>query len=881
MTPWLWRRHQDAELTEELRSHLALATEDRIARGETPEDAAAAALREFGNPLLVRETVRDTWGWTSLEQWVHDVGYGIRALRSAPAFATAAVLTLALGMGANTAMFSLVRAVVLRPLPFAEPERLVALDEVDLRPGRATRGSLSWPNFHDWRDRSRAIASMAGYHGTNVTVTGAGRPAHARATVVSASLFTTLGVSPARGRVFSAADEQSRADVLVISDEFRRRQLGDAADAVGRGLTVNGRRYTVLGVMPPGFVFPVESPPTEIWMTAAEDARVEAPDDTPMTMQRGAHFVQAIGRLRDGVSIEEARAELDGIASALALEYPSDNANRGAGVTPLLEALVGDVTRPLLLLMAAVGCVLLIACVNLASLLTARGLARRRELALRVALGASRGRVVRLLLAEAGLLAAFGAVVGVGVAQWAIDVLVPLAPGDVRGLDAVRLDPAVLAFTGALAFGCALLIGLLPATRVTRADPRQSLGMTRTAGTGPEERRWLTGLVVAETALGVVLLVAATVAVGGFQRLSRLDPGFDVTNVATLRVDLPDGRYPFARQVTFYDRLLPELWRRPEIESAALVAPLPLSGSRYQISLELPGDTGDERRTRPSPGFAFISPDYFRTMRIPVRRGREFSAADTIDSPRVAVINESFASRYFPGVDPLGQRVKPGLSTTEQETPWREVVGVVADVTQVTLLDEPGPAFYLPHSQAMITTPHLVVRGRQTAETVAAAIRTAIAAADSELAVYDVRPLEDRLVRTMANERFTTLLLTVFAALGLVLAGIGLYGVLAYGVSRRTHEFGVRLALGADASRIARHVLGRAVGVVAAGLLVGIAAAIMAGRVMTSTLRYVEAPGLSTYAVVAALFLLIAVVCGLAPARRAARADPLRELRAI
>lgn len=876
----LWRWRQDDELDDELRSHLALATEDRIDRGESPEQAATAALREFGNPLLVRDTVRDTWGWTSIEQWTNDLGYAVRGLRRTPAFAAAAVLTLALGIGANTAMFSIVRAVVLRPLPFADPQRLVALNELDRRASEDRMGSLSWPNFHDWRRRSRTIESMAGYHDANFTVSADGPSVHVPGVVVSATLFTTLGVTPAKGRAFVDADEAPGADVVVVSDDFQRNHLAGISESVGHGITVNGRPFTIIGVMPPGFVFPIELPAPQLWVTAAEDARVEAEDDTSMTVQRGAHFVQAIGRMRADASLAETRAELATIAAALAKEYPDDNAHRGATATPLLEALVGDVRRPLWLLMAAVGCVLLIACVNVANLLTARGMARQAELALRVALGASRERVVRLLVAEATALAVAGAACGVGIAWWSIRALVPMAPSGVRGLDAVALDPLVFLFTGLLAGGCAVMVGVIPAIRVTRGDPCRSLSASRAASGGPSQWRWLNGLVVAETALGVVLVLAAALALDGLNRLSRRDPGFDVSGVMTMRVSLPDSRYPFAKQVAFYDQLLPELAGIPGVGSSGLVGPLPLGGSRYRISLELPGDVGDIAAARPSPGFAFVSPAYFRTMRIPVRQGRDFTVADSAASPRVAVVNESFARQYFPGVNPIGQRIRPGLSIDEPETPWREVVGVVADATQANLLDQPGPAFYVPYSQGMITTPHLVLRSLQAADAVPAAARRIIATADPELALYDVRLMQDRLGASMASERFTTLLFTAFALLALLLSAVGLYGVLAYSVSQRAHEFGVRFALGADAGQVGRAVLAGALGMVGTGLLIGIAGAVAAGRVMTSTLSFVQAPSVATYAVVTAVFLAIAVVCSVAPARRAARTDPLRALRA-
>jgi hypothetical protein len=422
-----WRRHQDGELDEELQSHLRMAIQDRIDRGQSPEQAAAAARREFGNTLLVKETTRDTWGWTPIEQWAHDLRYAARALAKAPAFTTAAVLTLALGIGANTAMFGVVRAVVLRPLPFADPDRLVQVNELDLRGAAGQRSSASWPNFVDWQRRTTTLESMAAYHQVSATITGLGSAQHVPAAVVSATLFGTLGVLPALGRDFVAADEQVGAENVVVSDELRRTLLANRPDPVGTSLVVNGRPSTIVGVMPAGFVFPVTPPAPQLWLTVADDARVEAPDDTPISEQRSAHYLQVVARLRPEVTLERAQAELSAVAAALAIEYPENNANRGVALTPQLEALVGEAERPLWLLLAAVGCVLLIACLNLANLmtgllLTAVGIygvlayrvgRRLQELGVRMALGASPSNIVAVVLASALTVVVAGLAAGI------------------------------------------------------------------------------------------------------------------------------------------------------------------------------------------------------------------------------------------------------------------------------------------------------------------------------------------------------------------------------------------------------------------------------------------------------------------------------------
>jgi predicted permease len=875
----LWRRQQDRQLDEELRSHLALATQDRIDRGESPEHAAEAAHREFGNVLLIRETVRDMWGWTPIEQFWQDLGYARRALWRARAFTVAAVLTLSLGIGANTAMFSVVRAVILRPLPFAEPDRLVAVNETDLRSATPRALSASWPDFFDWRRDTQTLESMAAYHVANFTVTGLGPSRHVPGAVVSANLFYTLGVEPSLGRGFREEEELAGANVAVISEEFRQRYLGAVADPVGSSLAVNGRSFTIVGVTPPRFNFPVTSPPTELWVTMAEDARVETPADTPMTRQRGAHFIQVVGRMRAGIELERVQAEFRSLAAALAQADPEDHANRGSVVTLQRDAIVGSAKRPLFLLLAAVSCVLLIACVNLANLVTSRGVSRQPELALRVALGASRSRVIRLLLAEAAVLAIASAVCGLVIAWWSLDLLVGLAPRDIPGLQDVSIDTVVLIYTALVATVCALLVGLAPALRATRGNLRQDLGATRTTTGGRSQRRWLNGLIVLETAVGVVLLVAATLVITGLDRLTHVDPGFDTSAVATMRVTLPDSRYPFTKQVAFYDRLLPELSRLPGVEGAAIVGPLPLTGSRYTLSFELPGNIAVGAERRLSAGFAFVSPGYFRAMRIPLKQGREFTTADTETSPRTVVINESFARQYFPGENPLGKLIKPGLSTTEPETPWREIVGVVSDVKQQTLNEPPSPAYFVPHAQGLITTPHIVVRAAGAVDAIPETVRRVVAATDPELAIYDVRTLQDRLSNSMASQRFTTFLLTLFAGLGLLLTAIGLYGVLAYGVTQRTHEFGVRVALGARPRAIVATVVSGALSLVGCGLLLGVVAAIALARIMMAILDFVQPPDVSTYAAVAVMLLGAAAGAAFSPARRAMRVDPMQTLR--
>ena len=876
----LWRRRQDAELDEELASHLRMAIADRVARGERPEEAARAARLEMGNLGLIKEVTRDMWGWTMLEQLAQDIRYAWRTLRKSPGFTLVAVMTLALGIGANTAMFSVINAVLLRPLAFPEPDRLVAVSDLELHRAPGARSvSVSYPNFFDWRSRSHAFDHMSSYRNSDLTVADGARAFHLDGAVVSADFFSTLGVQPVLGRAFRPEEERAGADVVVISDQLWRSHFEAASDVIGRTLRINARPFTVVGVMPPHFRFPVTAPSPQLWVTLAEDARTEAPDDDAITTQRGAHFLKVIGRLGSAATVASAQAELDVIASALAREYPNDNGQRGVQVESQLETLVGGRREPLLMLLAAVACVLLIACVNLANLLLARGAGRSHEISLRVALGASARRIVSQLLTESVVLTFVGAICGLPVAYAAIVALVRLSPVDIRGLDEVTIDGVVLGFTATLAACSAVAFGALPALQASRTEPTAGLQGAMRTSASRSQRRVRGALVVAETSIGVVLLVLAGLLLRNFNRLLSTSPGFDPTHVVTARFNLPDARYPYGRKIAFYDELLSEIAMWPGVPASGATTPLPLTGSRYTISFALAGavTSGSDQ---PSAGFGVTSPGYFRAMRIPVVRGREFTAADNDAAPRVVIVNESFARTYFPDRDPIGQRIKPGLSTTEKETPWREIVGVVGDIKQRGLTDANGPAYYVPYAQGLISALYLVVRTAGNAEQgIVEDMRKAVARRDPELALYNTRSLDDYLATSVANERFQALLLAVFAGLGLALTAVGLYGVVAYGVAQRTREFGIRLALGASPDEVLRVVVRSGMALAGIGLLVGIVAAAVATRLLAGALNGIDPFDPLTFSVVAAVLGVVAMLASYLPARRATRVDPIRALR--
>ena len=874
----LWRRHQDEELDEEIAGHLRMAIADRVARGENPDEAARAARLEFGNVGVVKEVTRDAWGWTALEQLVQDVRYACRTLRKAPGFTAVAVETLALGIGANSAMFSVINAVLLRPLPFPSPDALVAVESVDLRRGRggAASTSASWPDFFDWRAKSQAFEHLSAYRTAGFTLAGADRSLHVEGAVVSSELFSTLGTQPVLGRGFRLEDERG-GDVAVISDSLWRSQFSGASNVIGRPITLNARRLTVIGVMPAAFHFPISFPPAQVWVTVAEDARAESPDDVPMTTQRGAHFLKVIGRLGPSATIASAQADLDVIAAALAREFPVADGQRGVRVARQLDVLVGDTRQSLLVLLAAVGCVLLIACVNLANLLLARGAGRSHEIAMRAALGASARRIVRQLLTESLVLTTLGTACGLALAYGSIGLLARWSPVALRGLDQVAIDATVLAFTAGIAIVSGLAFGIVPAIQAAQTDPTLGAQGASRATAGRTQRRLRAALVVGETAVGVVLLVGAGLLLRSFDRLVRTPPGFDPDHVVTASFRLPESRYPYLKQIAFHDRLLADLRALPDVEAGAATAPLPMSGTNYSISFEQAGDAAPSAE-RQSAAFGMVSPGYLRAMHIPLVSGRDITEADNDAAPRVVIVNESFARRYFPDADPIGKRIKPGLSTTEKETPWREIVGVVRDIRHRSLGEPALPAYFIPYAQGLITPLHLVIRTRNTPG-MADEVRKVIASMDPEVALYGVKTMEEYLATSVASPRFQTLLLAMFAGVGLALTAVGLYGVMAYGVAQRTREFGIRLALGARPGEVLGLVMRGGLTLVATGLAAGILAAGFATEVLAGALYGVDRLDPATFLGVAAVLLAVAMLASYLPARRATLVDPIRALR--
>jgi putative ABC transport system permease protein len=813
-----------------------------------------------------------------METLLQDIRYGLRMLLKSPGFTAMAVITLALGIGGNTAMFSIVHSVLLKPLPFPNSERLISVNETDSRrPGLPD--TFSYPDFFDYRAQNRTFEGMATYRDASFNLTGVGQPQHLDGQVVSSDFFSVLGVKPALGRGFRREEEQAGRWVVVVSHQLWQSKFGSDPNIVGRTITLDNRSYTVIGVAPASFEFPVEYPAPQLWGSMARDA--DPGGGTPATApeNRGAHFLSVIGRLKPGVTLAQAQTETDLIARRLAHQYPDSNTRRAVTVLiPQLQRMVGNVRPALLVLLAAVGFVLLIACANVANLLLAQASKRQREITLRAALGAPRRRLVRQLLTESLLLGVAGGGLGLGLASWILVAIVHFESGNIPRLDHEGLNLVVLAFTALVSIAASLLFGLAPAWQTARTDLAETLREGgRGAAGAAHSNRLRSGLVIAETAIGVVLLVGAGLLLRSFQQLIRVDPHFNPHYLLALDVNLPSSRYNDQQTVLFYDQLLAKLRALPGVDAASAAWPLPFSGNDATISFEIQG--------RPSPpgqhpfaALAVVSPGYFHTLGIALLRGREFNLRDDAKSPPVVIVSQNFARQYFSNQNPIGQHMRPGIG--DEKSPMREIVGVVADIKHDSLSDDFDPRYYLPYSQGMFgPQPSIVLRSAGNPATQLDAVSSAIHGMDKELAVFNVHTMDEMMSNSANQPRFNAFLFSLFAAVALLLTAIGLYGVMAYSVVQKTHEIGIRMALGADPSDLLRMVLQRAVVLVGAGLGVGIAIGLGVTRFLASMLFAVHPLDWPTYAAVAAVLMGVGLLAGYVPARRASRVDPMVALR--
>ncbi|MGH7694399.1 MAG: ADOP family duplicated permease [Gemmatimonadaceae bacterium] len=854
---------RDEDLDDEIESHLRMAIAERVARGESREQAERAARREFGNLTHLKEVTREMRGvW--FERLSQDVRYGLRALRRAPAFTIVAVLTLALAIGANSAVFTVVSNVLLKPLPFRDPSRLFIVSRIptnlpfELPPGLDDRLYLTY------RERARSFESVAGYQRQQVTLSGVGDAARLFATRVSANFFSVLGVAPAIGRSFAPVEEQPGSDdVVILGEKIWRQRFNSDASVIGRAIAIDGMQRTVVGVMPGGFTFPASS---DLWVPLSY--RFD-PDNS--------FIVSTVGRLRAGATPQQARAELESIAE----ENPDPRAASFtfvAAIMPLKDQLTGNIRRPLYIFGGAVGFVLLIACANVANLLLIRAAARRQEIAVRVALGASRSRVARQLLTESVLIALIGGTAGVFVALNGVRAILAMAPDNrIPRLNEVHLDGWVVAFTVIVSVVTGILFGVVPALAGARREPHEALGQgTRTVG--GTHGRLRAALVTGEIALALMLLTGAGLMIKSFILMRTLDTGYDAANVVTMTVDLPRSAYPDApRIMAFHTRLLERLTRIPGAKAVGAVSYRPMGGMGAM------GDFKVEGQSAMPNGYSVdkptVSPGYFTAMGIRLLHGRDFTAADNAGAPRVVILSESVARRLWPNANAIGRRIS--MSDTPGPGDWLTVVGVVNDVVQDEDLSRHA-TLYLPYLQQrmLFFIDHMtfVVRSEQVRGNMVAAMRTALREIDPVVPAQQLQTMDQSMLATIAEPVFQMRLLTAFSLLALILAGIGTYGVLAYDVTQRTREIGLRMALGATAGNVMRMVMRRTAFLALLGAAVGVIGSLAVTSVLTKSLFEVKPTDPVTFIVVTATIVFVALLAGYVPAQRATRIQALSVL---
>ena len=808
-----------------------------------------------------------------------DVRYGLRMLAKNPAFTAVAVLTLALGIGANTAIFSVVNGVLIRPLPYPEPDRLVGVWNRYPKMG-LERAALSGPDFVDRRDQSRVFEKLGVYSDANLNLTGVGDPERIQGIRVSADLFPVLGVPAALGRTFSAQEDTPGSEaVVVLSDGLWKRRFGSDPAIVGKSITLNGKGHTVIGVMPARFGFP--SPAIEMWVPLALSREAVDPS------QRGNEYLNAgVARLKPGVSLVSAQADMDRITGDILASMPQaardyfGGAGWGSIVRPLKESVVGDAGRALWVLLGAVACLLLIACANVSNLQLARSAARQREIAVRVALGAGRWRISRQLLTESVLLAGLGGGIGLAMAAWGVDLLIAARPANLPRLEEIAVDGRVLIFTMAISMLTGLIFGMAPALQASRAGLGESLKESGRSTTGGLLRRRIRQvLVVSQVSLALILLVGAGLLVQSLQKLQRVDPGFNSRNVLSMFVSLPASRYEKRERIlAFYRDLLDRLGRLPGVEGAAAASLIPFAEGNWTASFFAEDQPPSPGTTLPVAAMRVVTPGYFRFLGIPLHRGRDFAPTDDAGSPGVAIVDAGTARRLWPGEDPVGKRIT--FSDSPKDARWLTVVGVAGEVKDASLDSDPMIHVYLPENQSVQRAMFLLVRGRglTPATSLLPAIRREIAHMDADQPIFAVRTLESYVSDALAQPRFRSSLIGLFALLALVLATLGIYAVISTSVTQRTQEIGIRMTLGAQASDVVRLILAQGLPLALTGVGVGLVVASVLTRVLSGLLFGVGARDPETFAAVSILLILVSLCACYLPARRAARLDPVAAL---
>ena len=811
-----------------------------------------------------------------MASWWQDLRYGVRMLVKSPGFTFVAVVALALGIGANTAIFSVVNAVLLRPLPFVNAEQLVKVYG-----GRARGGTgytpVSYPDFADYKKQAQSFDRVASYSLAGTTLmSGGDEPERLDGAVVSAELFPMLDAKPALGRVFSAEEDQpGAAPVIVLSYGLWQRRFNSDPKISGQEIIIGGRTATVLGVMPADFKFPVQAERVDYWSPLSSD-----PGIAPLLTARGMRFLPVIASLKPNITLRQAEAEMNTLASQLAAQYPETNTGGSVHLESLHEDLVGDIRPALLVLLGAVGFVLLIACANVANLSLARAAARSKEIAIRTALGASRMRVVRQLLTESLLLSLCGGALGLMLALWGVDLLIALSPPDVPRLAEIGIDARVLVFTLGVSILTGIVFGIAPALQISKHDLNESLkegGRGSTEGLRRNRVRSL--LVVSEVALSLMLLVGAGLLIKSFLRLLETNPGYDTEHVLAADIALSRTRYPEpTQQAAFFQQAIQRVASLPGVEAVGVTNLLPLGGADARISFNIDGRPSFPRGETPAARYQIASPDYFRVMNIPLHKGRSFTEQDAKDSPPVVIVSEAFARRFFADEDPIGKRVL--IDTVEKNPPPSEIIGVVGDVRHGRLDAKTEMGFYVPYLQSPARNMELVTRSKSIEPSLlTSSVRGVIKEIDKNQLIWEMRMMSGLVARSVAPQRFNMLLLGIFAFVALVLAACGIYGVIAYSVAQRTHEIGIRMALGAQPADVLRLIVGQGMMLALIGVGLGLLGAFALTRVIASQLYGVSATDPLTFAIVAIMLAIVALAACYIPARRATKVDPMIALR--
>jgi putative ABC transport system permease protein len=851
-----------------------MAVQERVERGETPEQAEVSARREFGNMGLIKEVTRGTWGLVWLAQLVQDFRYGLRMLRREAGFTTVAVLTLALGIGANTAIFSVINALILNPPHIVEAERVAALWRT--AKDKRVEGYFSYLGLQDLRAQDQSFEEIAGYKPNGFILLNEDQAERVEGMRVTANFLPLLKVTPFRGRNFQFEEERRGAQPLVIiSHQFWQSRLGGDEAALGRTLTLNGKPFTIIGILPRDFEFSLAAKQTALLTTTAEEGQ--------NLDERGAHILRAIGRLKQDVTFEQAQAALTGIAANLEQQYPQYNRDITAYMVRVDEQIVGaEVRRALWVLLGAVGFLLLIACTNVTNLLLVRASVRQKELALRAALGAGTWRIARHLLTESLLLALISGGIGLLIAMWGLSAIKYYGAEQLPRLNEVQIDVRVLTFTLAVSVMTALLFSLLPIFKASRPDINEVLKAgAKTATSGGSLGSWRDVLVVAEVALGLMLLIGAGLMMRSLGQLLNVPPGFDPQNVLTGRVSLNRAAYgDHEERVRYVNQTLERLRALPGAVSAAFVAPMPFSGGNVGGGFRIEGRPTPEPGREPSAQVRSVTSEYFEAIRIPLLRGRYFNEQDRRGGVGAVIINETLAARYFPNEDPVGRYISDiGANQNEGDPERWEIVGIVGDVRHSSLTKAAEPELYLPYQQNSWTWGNFFVRTTNDPATLTRSFTEAIRSGDKAMPVTSVRPLTQAISETVAQTRFYTLLFALFGVTGLLMTLTGIYGVISYTVSRRTQEIGIRMALGAQTRDVLKMIMRQGMTRALIGVGVGLVASLVLTRLMKSLLFGVSATDPLTFAFIALLLSTVALLACYIPARRAARVDPLIALR--